>query len=40
VYSGLAVVGNVGSDDAHAFWLLLLIGLKLAFHHLDIPGVC
>jgi hypothetical protein len=24
VYSGLAVVGELGSDDAHVFWLLLL----------------
>jgi hypothetical protein len=29
VYSGLAVVGELGSDDAHVFWLLLLMVLHL-----------
>jgi hypothetical protein len=36
VYSGLAVVGELRSDDARVFWLLLL----MTFHYLDIPGVC
>ena len=31
VYSGLAVVGELGSDDAHIFWLLLLMVLCLLF---------
>ena len=31
VYSGLAVVGELGSDDAHIFWLLLLMVLLLPF---------
>ena len=31
VYSGLAVVGELGSDDAHVFWLLLLTVLTLPF---------
>jgi hypothetical protein len=29
VYSGLAVVGELGSDDAHVYWLLLLMVLCL-----------
>jgi hypothetical protein len=29
VYSGLAVVGELASDDAHIFWLLLLMVLHL-----------
>jgi hypothetical protein len=29
VYSGLAVVGELGSDDAHIYWLLLLTVLSL-----------
>ena len=29
--SGLAVVGEMGSDDAHVFWLLLLMVLSLPF---------
>jgi hypothetical protein len=31
VYLGLAVVGELGSDDAHTFWLLLLMDLCLLF---------
>jgi hypothetical protein len=31
VYSGLAVVGEMGSDDAHVFWLLLFMVLCLPF---------
>ena len=31
VYPGLAVVGVLGSDDAHVFWLLLLMVLCLPF---------
>jgi hypothetical protein len=32
VYSGLSVVGGeLGSDDAHVFWLLLLLALLLLF---------
>ena len=31
LYSGLAVVGELGSDDAHMFWLLLLMVLHLPF---------
>ena len=31
MYSGLAVVGELGSDDAHVFWLLLLMVLCLPF---------
>ena len=31
MYSGLAVVGELGSDDAHVFWLLLLMVLHLPF---------
>jgi hypothetical protein len=31
VFSGLAVVGKLGSDDAHIFWLLLLMVLGLPF---------
>jgi hypothetical protein len=31
VYSGLTVVGELGSDDAHVFWLLLLMVLLLPF---------
>ena len=27
MYSGLAVVGELGSDDSPVFWLLLLVGL-------------
>ena len=29
VYLGLAVLGELGSDDAHVFWLLLLMVLCL-----------
>jgi hypothetical protein len=29
VYSGLAVVGELGSDDAHVYWLLLVMVLNL-----------
>ena len=29
MYSGLAVVGELGSDDAHVYWLLLLMVLCL-----------
>jgi hypothetical protein len=29
VYLGLAVVGELDSDDAHIYWLLLLIVLHL-----------
>ena len=29
--SGLAVVGELGSDDAHVYWLLLLMVLCLPF---------
>ena len=28
--SGLAVVGELGSDDAHVYWLLLLMVLHLS----------
>ena len=31
LYSGLALVGEQGSDDAHVFWLLLLMVLYLPF---------
>ena len=31
VYSGLAVAGEVDSDDAHVYWLLLLMVLCLPF---------
>ena len=31
LYSGLAVVGELGSDDAHIYWLLLLMVLCLPF---------
>ena len=31
MYSGLAVVGILGSDDAHVFWLLLLMVLHFPF---------
>jgi hypothetical protein len=31
VYSGLAVVEELGSDDTHVFWLLLLMVLCLSF---------
>ena len=31
MYSGLVVVGELGSDDAHVFWLLLLTVLTLPF---------
>ena len=31
LFSGLAVVGELGSDDAYIFWLLLLIVLCLSF---------
>jgi hypothetical protein len=31
VYSGLSVVVELGSDDAHVFWLLLFIVLHLPF---------
>jgi hypothetical protein len=31
VYSGLAVVGELGSADAHIFWLLLLMLFCLPF---------
>ena len=29
MYSGLAVVGELGFDDAHIYWLLLLMVLHL-----------
>ena len=29
MYSGLAVVGEMGSGDAHVSWLLLLMFLRL-----------
>jgi hypothetical protein len=38
MYLGLAVVGEVGSDEAQVYWLLLLMVLCFPFH-LDIPGV-
>ena len=31
MYSGLAVVGELGSDDAHIYWLLLFLVLCLPF---------
>ena len=31
MYAGLAVVGELGSDDAHVFWLLLFMVLHLPF---------
>ena len=31
VYSGLAVVGELGSDEAYIFWLLLLMVWCLPF---------
>ena len=31
MYSGLAVVEVLGSEDAHVFWLLLLMVLCLPF---------
>ena len=31
VYSGLVMVGDLGSDDAHILWLLLLMVLHLPF---------
>ena len=31
MYSGLAVVGELRSDDAHVFWLLLLMVLHFPF---------
>jgi hypothetical protein len=31
VYSGLALVGELGSGDAHIFWLLLFMVLCLPF---------
>jgi hypothetical protein len=31
VYSGLTVLGELGSDDVHVFWLLLLMVLGLPF---------
>jgi hypothetical protein len=31
VYSDLAVLGELGSDDAQVFWLLLLMVLCLLF---------
>ena len=31
MYSELSVVGELGSDDAHIFWLLLLMVLCLPF---------
>ena len=31
VYSGIAVIGELGYDDAHVFWLLLLMVLSLIF---------
>jgi hypothetical protein len=42
VYSGLALVGEMGSDDSHVFWILLLmvlclplgIWISLVFFHL------
>jgi hypothetical protein len=39
VYSGLAMVGELGSDDAHLFLSSVAYGLVLAFCHLNIPGV-
>ena len=30
-YSGLAVVGELGSDDVHIFWLLFFMDLFLPF---------
>jgi hypothetical protein len=39
IYSGLAVVGELGSDDAHILGSVAY-GLVLAFSHLDITGVC
>ena len=30
-YPGLAVVGELGSDDAHVFWILLCMVLCLPF---------
>ena len=32
VYSGLAVLGELCSDDSHIFWLLLLMVLYLPFN--------
>ena len=31
MYSGLTVVGELSSDDAHVLWLLLLMVLLLPF---------
>ena len=31
MYSGLNVVGKLGSDNSHVFWLLLLMVLPLPF---------
>jgi hypothetical protein len=31
MYSGLAVLRELGSDDAYVFWLLLLLVLPLPF---------
>jgi hypothetical protein len=31
MYTWLAVVGELGADDAHLFWLLLLMVLCLTF---------
>jgi hypothetical protein len=31
VYSGLTVVGKLGSDDSHVFWLLLVMLLCFSF---------
>ena len=31
LYSGLAVVGEMGYDDSHVFWLLLLMFLGFPF---------
>ena len=45
-YPGLAVVGELGSDDAHVFWLLLLMVLCLSLAiwislvFVDLYGIC
>ena len=31
LYSGLALVEELGSDDAHVYWLLLLMAFHLPF---------
>ena len=46
MYSGLAVVGELGSGDAKVFWLLLLMVLCLPFARwislvfVDLYGIC